>query len=170
MSHIVHKKKLLTRLVSGAVMVAVTAGSVFLGGEVASAVPPAGSLGFLTIFPSEGNDVERMRATTSGPCNPESFAADLRIVGPIGAPPETATFDPTNPYPVTTFDTTQFGTIDPFVQEFRLTLKDGAMERGKTIQVGEYHLTTNCLDELGLESLGTFTAGLIFDTPTHYTV
>ncbi|MGH3800580.1 MAG: hypothetical protein ACRDTD_10680, partial [Pseudonocardiaceae bacterium] len=41
---------------------------------------------------------------------------------------------------------------------------------GKTIQVGEYHLTTNCLDELGLESLGTFTAGLIFDTPTHYTV
>src|SRR5581483_2682042 len=89
-SHIVHKK-LLTRLVSGAVVVAVTAGSALLVSSVANAAPPAGTLGFNTITPAEGTDSTAMSSTTSGPCPTEAKAADLQITGPVGADPTVAT-------------------------------------------------------------------------------
>ncbi|MBV8993128.1 MAG: hypothetical protein JO287_05380 [Pseudonocardiales bacterium] len=166
------KKKILTRLAPAAV-VAVTAATVSWGSGVASAVPLAGSLGSLTIIPAEGTDIERMSATTSGPCTNATKLADLVIEGPVGADgtaPDSATFPTSNPYPVTSVDPNQLSTVAPFGQQFNKTIKDAAAERGKTIQVGEYHLTTRCFDEFAIEVLGTFTGGLIFDTPTHYTV
>ena len=53
-SHIVRKKRLSTRLVSGAVVAAVTAGSALLVSGVAGATVPAGSLGSLTTQPASG--------------------------------------------------------------------------------------------------------------------
>src|SRR5579884_2764089 len=171
-SSIVQKKKLLTRLASAGV-VAVAAATVSLGSGVANAVPLAGTLGSLTIIPAEGDDNARMSSTTSGPCTSATKLADLVIEGPVGpdgTAPDSATFPTSNPYPVTTVDPNQLSTVAPFGQQFNKTIKDAATERGKTIQVGEYHLTTRCFDEFAIEVLGTFTGGLIFDTPTHYTV
>ncbi|MGH3846942.1 MAG: hypothetical protein ACRDS0_36805, partial [Pseudonocardiaceae bacterium] len=85
----------MTRVVSGAAVVAVTAGSVLLANGVASANPPPGTLGFLTIDPPSGDDIARMHTTTSGPCPSDAGTADLEIVGPVGADgiaPDTATF------------------------------------------------------------------------------
>ncbi|HEX8935080.1 MAG TPA: hypothetical protein VF788_13005, partial [Pseudonocardiaceae bacterium] len=158
------------RLMSGAAVAAVTAGSVLLVSGVASAAPSAGTLGFDTITPAEGSDTEPMSSRTSAPCPSGSEAADLTITGPVGADPATATFPATNPYPLTTIDGIQFSTTGPFVQQFRKVLRDAAAERGKTIQTGEYNLTTHCMDQFGFTVFGTFTAGLNFDTPTHYTV
>ncbi len=169
-----HKKKLFTRVVSGAVVVAVTGGSALLVNGVAGAAPPPGTVGSLTITPAEGDDNARMSAQTSGPCPSNAKLADLIIEGPVGpdgtTAPDTATFPSSNPYPVTSVDSIQFSTTTPFVQQFNKTIKDAATERGKAIQVGEYHLTTRCWDEFTIEVLGTFTGGLTFDTPTHYTV
>ena len=165
--------KSLTRLVPAAVVVVVTAVSVSLGDGVASAVPPAGSLGSLTVTPAEGDDNARMAATTSGPCPSATKLADLIIEGPVGTDgtaPDTATFPSSLPYPVTFLDPNRVSTSTAFTQQFSKTLKDAATERGKTIQAGEYHLTTRCFDELALQVFGTFTASLLFNTPTHYTV
>ena len=166
-----HKKNLLTRVVSGAVVVA--AGSALLVNGVAGAAPPPGTLGSLTITPVEGDDNARMSAQTSGPCPSNAKLADLIIEGPVGADgtaPDSATFPSSNPYPVTSVDSVQFSTTTPFSQQFNKTIKDAATDRGKTIQIGEYHLATRCWDEFTIEVLGTFTGGLTFDTPTHYTV
>jgi hypothetical protein len=162
-------KKLLTRLVSGAVVVAVTAGSALLVSSVANAAPPAGTLGFNTITPAEGTDSTAMSSTTSGPCPTEAKAADLQITGPVGADPTVATFPPDNPFQVTTLNSISFSTEGSFTQQLNPVLLDAAQSRGKTIQVGEYDLTTRCLDRFGFTVLGTFTAGIVFDTPTHYT-
>jgi hypothetical protein len=154
-------------------VVAVTAGSALLVNGVAGAVPPPGTLGSITITPAEGDDNARMSAQTSRPCPSNAKLADLVIEGPVGSngtAPDSATFPTSNSYPVTTLDPNQFSTTVPFVQQFNKTIKDAATERGKPIQAGEYHLTTRCWDESALEVLGTFTAGLNFDTPTHYTV
>jgi hypothetical protein len=175
-SHIVHKKKLLIRLVSGAVVATVATGSALLVSGVANATIPPGTLGFLTTSPASGDDIALMSSMTSGPCpvDPNDTRADQTIVGPVQAdgtaPDATATFPDSNPFPITRINGAQFSTSQPFVQQFNNTLRDAALVRGKTIQVGEYHLTTHCLDKLGLTVFGTFTGGLNFDTPTHYTV
>lgn len=170
MSRIVHKKRLLTRLTAGAVVVAVTAGSALLVNGVANAERPAGTLGFNTISPASGTDTTPMSSMTSAACPSQTVTSDLTIVGPIGADPATATFPPDNPFPVQTIDNIQVSTTGPFVQQFRLILREAAAQRSKTIQPGEYDLTTHCMDEFGLETFGTFAAGINFDTPTHYTV
>jgi hypothetical protein len=172
----VHKNRLLMRLLPGVVAVTVTAGSVLLVNGVANADPSAGTLGSDTITPAEGSDIVPMAAKTSAGCTPDSATADLTIVGPVGADrtaPDTATFPSSKPFPVTTLggaETGQFSTAGPFTQQFRLLLRDAATQRGTTIQTGEYDLTTHCMDEFGFTVLGTFTAGLVFDSPTHYTV
>jgi hypothetical protein len=172
----VHKKRLLIRLLSGAVVTTVTAGTALLMNGVANAAPPAGTLGSDTISPSQGADTTPMSSMTSAGCTPDSEAADLTIVGPVGADgtaPETATFPSSDPFPVTTIggaETGQFSTAGPFTQQFRVTLKAAAQSRGTMIQTGEYDLTTHCMDQFGFTVFGTFTAGIIFDTPTHYSV
>jgi hypothetical protein len=172
----VHKNRSLMRLLPGMVAVTVTAGSVLLVNGVANADRPAGTLGSDTITPAEGSDIVPMAAKTSAGCTPDSATADLTIVGPVGADgtaPDTATFPSSKPFPVTTLggaETGQFSTAGPFTQQFRLLLRDAATQRGTTIQTGEYDLTTHCMDEFGFTVLGTFTSGLVFDSPTHYTV
>ena len=166
----------MNRLVSGAVVATVIAGSAVLVSGVAGATVPAGSLGSLRIEPASGDDLALMMSTTSGPCpvDPNDTRADQAIVGPVQAdgtaPDATATFPDSNPFPITRINAAQFSTSQAFVQQFNNTFRDAAKVRGKTIQVGEYHLTTHCLDKNGLTVFGTFTGGLIFDTPTHYTV
>jgi hypothetical protein len=175
-SRVVHKNRSLMRLLPGMVAVTVTAGSVLLVNGVANADRPAGTLGSDTITPAEGSDIVPMAAKTSAGCTPDSATADLTIVGPVGADgtaPDTATFPSSKPFPVTTLggaETGQFSTAGPFTQQFRLLLRDAATQRGTTIQTGEYDLTTHCMDEFGFTVLGTFTSGLVFDSPTHYTV
>ncbi len=170
-----HKKRLLTRLVSGAAVATVTAGSTVLVSGVAGATVPAGSLGSLTAQPAEGDDAALMSSTTSGPCpnDPNDTRADQLLVGPVQpdgtAPDPTAVFPDSNPFPVTRINAPQFSKTQPFVQQFNTTLRDAATQRGKTLQVGEYHLITHCLNSTGLTVFGTFTGGLTFDTPTHYT-
>ena len=64
-----HKKTLLTRLVSGAVVVAVAAGSAFLvSNGVAGADPPPGSLGGNTVAPNPGTNTDPIHSTTGGGC------------------------------------------------------------------------------------------------------
>jgi hypothetical protein len=172
----VHKNRSSMRLLSGVVVATVTAGSTLLMNGVANADPPAGTLGSDTITPVQGTDIVPMAAMTSAGCTPDPVTADLTIIGPVGADgtaPDTATFPSSKPFPVTTIggtETGQFSTLGAFTQQFRLLLRDAAIQRGTTIQVGEYDLTTHCMDQFGFTVLGTFTAGLVFDTPTHYTV
>jgi hypothetical protein len=175
-SHIVHKKKPLIRLVSGVVVAAVTAGSAVLVSGVADATVPEGTLGSLTIQPASGTDQELMSSTTSAPCpnDPNDTRAEQLLVGPVQtdgtAPEATAVFPDSNPYPVTRINSSQFSKTQPFGQLFNTTLNSAATTRGKTLQTGEYHLTTRCLNSSGITVFGTFTGGLIFDTLTHYTV
>jgi hypothetical protein len=174
----VHKKKLLTRLVPGAVVAAVTAGSVWLGNGAAGAAVPAGTLGSVAITPATGTDTSSMDGQTSGPCPAATRAVDQTIVGPVRAdgpaPDATATFPDSNPFPVTgtTGSTLAFSTKRAFHLPFSDTLVNDATLRGKTIQAGEYHVVIECTDSFGPggQVFGTFTGGLIFSDAHNYTV
>ncbi|MGA8519688.1 MAG: hypothetical protein WB735_16445 [Pseudonocardiaceae bacterium] len=161
----------MTRLVSGAAVVAVTAGSALLvSSGVASANPPAGTLGFSTVAPDPGTNLSPMSSTTSAGCPTTSTKADLQVVGPIGVDPAQQVFPASNPYTAVTITDTQFSSFGPFTQQWRATFQDAVAERGKTtVPTGEYDFTTTCLDRLGFNTFGTFVGGLNFDTPTHYT-
>ena len=168
-----HKRRLLTRLVSGAAVVAVTAGSALLvSSGVASANPPAGTLGFSTVAPDPGTNLSPMSSTTSAGCPTTSTKADLQVVGPIGVDPAQQVFPASNPYTAVTITDTQFSSAGPFTQQWRATFQDAVAERrgqGAPVPTGEYDFTTTCLDRLGFNTFGTFVGGLNFDTPTHYT-
>lgn len=170
------KKKLLTLLVSGAMVAAVTAGLAVVVNGTASADVPPGTLGFLTITPATGDIDTAPVSKTSAPCPKVTGddSADQLLIGPVGpdgvTAPDTATFPSSNPFPVTVNNSTQVSTLVSFNQVFGNTFRDAATLRGKTILPGEYHLTTDCTDNIGLQNFGTFTAGLIFDDSLHYTV
>jgi hypothetical protein len=176
--HIVHNKKLLTRLLSGVVVAAVTAGSVLLANEAAGADVPPGTLGNVTINPATGTDTSAIDGLTSGPCPAATQAVDQTIVGPVQAdgtaPDATATFPDSNPFPVTgtTGSKLAFSTKRAFDLPFSDTLLNDATARGKTIQAGEYHVVIECTDSFGPSGqvFGTFTGGLIFSDPNNYTV
>ncbi|MGH3769740.1 MAG: hypothetical protein ACRDTX_32115, partial [Pseudonocardiaceae bacterium] len=113
------------RLVTAGVVAAVTAGSVLLAKGVASANPPPGTLGFLTIDPPSGDDIARMHTTTSGPCPSDAGTADLELRGPVGADgiaPDTATFPSSNAFGLVATEPGQFSNTMPFTQEFQVTL------------------------------------------------
>jgi hypothetical protein len=169
-SHIVGKKILLTRLVPGIVVVAVTVGSALLvSNGLASAAPSPGTLGFITLDKPEGTNLTAINSTTSGPCPETSNRADLQVVGPIGVPANQQVFPPSNPFTAVAPIDTQFSTTDPFKQFWRVTFQDAVVERGLTaVPTGEYDYTTSCLPRFGSNNFGTFTGGLTFDTPTHY--
>jgi Bacterial Ig-like domain (group 3) len=153
----------LTRLVSGALVAAVTAGAALLVDGVASAAPPAGTVGFDTVSPTTGDDQARMSVTTSGPCPSQSASADVQITGPVGAvDPSQETFPPGNPFPIVRSGSVQFSSTSAFTQQFSLLLRDAAAQRGTQIQPGEFDITTRCLDRFGLTVFGTFTAGIQF--------
>ncbi len=173
-----HKKRFLTRVGSVVVVAATMAGSALLVSGVAGATVPAGSLGTDTLNPATGTDQTAMSGTPSIPCPAGTGAVNQAVVGPVQAdgtaPDATATFPDSNPYPVTgtTSSKDAFSTRFPITLQFSLSLHDAAELRGKTLQAGEYHVVLNCTGPLGPvdTQFGTFTAGLIFDTPTHYTV
>jgi hypothetical protein len=173
----VRKKKLSALLVSGAMVAAVTSGLVVVNGAASADVQP-GSLGFLTVAPATGtiSTSPTPIARTSAPCPdvPGDASADLLLIGPVGSDgvtaPDTATFPSTNPFPMVVNNSTQFSKHAQFNQVLGNTFQDAATLRGKTIQPGEYHLTTDCTDNIGLQNFGTFTAGLTFDDAGNYTV
>ena len=173
-----HKRKLLTRLGSGVVVAAVTAGSLLLVSEVAGATVPTGSLGTDTLNPATGAETTPMSGTPSAPCPTGTQAVNQTIVGPVQAdgtaPDATSTFPDSNPFPVTgtTSSNAAFSTRFPITLQFSGTLVDDAKLRGKTLQPGEYHVTLHCTDIIGPagKQLGTFTGGLIFDNSLNYTV
>src|SRR5947209_1624733 len=130
-SHIVGKKILLTRLVPGIVVVAVTVGSALLvSNGLASAAPSPGTLGFITLDKPEGTNLTAINSTTSGPCPETSNRADLQVVGPIGVPASQQVFPPSNPFTAVAPIDTQFSTTDPFKQFWRVTFQDAVVERG----------------------------------------
>lgn len=120
----------LTRLVAGAVVTTVTAGSALLVNGVAGATPSPGTSGTDTILPATGTDSTPMSVTTSGPCPSQSSGADAQITGPVGAAdPTKETFPPGNPFPIVTNNSVQFSTTSAFTQQFKLLLKDAATQR-----------------------------------------
>lgn len=159
------------RLLSGALAVAVMAGSALLVSKVASASPATGPvLGIDSVAPAEGSDAVAMSVTTSGACPSQAVGADAFITGPAGAAdPAKETFPPDNPFPIVTNNHVQFSTSAAFTQQFKLLLKDAAAQRGTVIQPGRYDVQTRCIDRLGTAVFGIFTASINFDTPTHYT-
>jgi hypothetical protein len=153
------------------VVVAVTAGSALLvSNGLASAAPPPGTLGFITLDQPDGTNLTAINSTTSGPCPDTSSRADLQVVGPIGVPASQQVFPPSNPFTAVTPTDTQFSTTSAFKQFWRVSFQDAVAERGLTaVPAGEYDYTTSCLPRFGSNNFGTFTGGLTFDTPTHYT-
>lgn len=160
------KTKLLTRLTSGVLAVAVTTGGLLVA-DVANAAVSPGSLGTVTITPPIGTDNDAPVAHTSAGCSdPGSTAYELRIAGPIDAPPAQQVFNPD--FPIAHNQTAGFSKTDPFDIYFGLTFRDAAGQRGKTIIPGEYLLTVNCLDDFSNVG-GTFTTSVTFTDATHYT-
>ncbi|MGH3789646.1 MAG: hypothetical protein ACRDQ9_02390, partial [Pseudonocardiaceae bacterium] len=129
---------------SGTLMVAVAAGEGLLSAGVATAAPPAGTQGSLTITPAVGTDNSIVNARTSSGCPTTAAGAATFVEGPIGAP--NPTFPHENPFTIVTPGGPDFSTTGPFDQPFRLTLKSAAEDRGKVLQVGEYDITTRCVD------------------------
>ena len=166
------KKTLLTRLVSGAVVVAVVAGSAFLvSNGVAGADPPPGTLGGNTIAPDPGTNIDPMSSKTGGGCPAPSTKADLKVVGPIGVDPASQVFPATSPFTFVTITDTQFSNDGAFDQKWQVTFQDAVNARrgaGTPIPTGEYDFTTRCLNRLGNQTFGTFVGGLFFDTATTY--
>lgn len=160
------KNRFLTRLLSGALVAAVAAGSALLLGGVANAAPPAGTLGTLTITPATGTDVTALNARTSAPCPTSADSSVVFVTGPVGA--ANPTFPPDNPFPIVTTTKASFSTTDPFDLPFGLTLKDAATDRGTSLQAGEYDVTAKCVKGLTQASFGTFTAAIFFTSPTTY--
>jgi cell division septation protein DedD len=170
----VHKKKLLTLLMSTAMVTAVTAGLAVVVNGVASADVSPGTLGSITITPATGDITTAPTSRTSGPCpnDPNDTRADQFLIGPVGpdgVAPDTATFPSNKPFFVTVTNAAQFSKLAAFNQVFNNTFADAAKSRGTTIQPGEYHLTTDCTDSITATNFGTFTGGLIFDESLHYT-
>ncbi len=89
-----------TRLVSGTLMVAVAAGEGLLSAGVATAAPPAGTQGSLTITPAVGTDNSIVNARTSSGCPTTAAGAATFVEGPIGAP--NPTFPHENPFTIVT--------------------------------------------------------------------
>jgi hypothetical protein len=172
MSHNVYKGRSFKRLLPGAVIIGVTAGSALLVGDgAASADPPAGTLGGNTVAPDPGTNTDAMRSTTGGGCPSPSVKADVKVVGPIGVDPAQQVFPATNPYTAVTITDTQFSNDGAFTQQWALTFQDAVATRlgaTATVPTGEYDFTTRCLDRLGQHTLGTYVGGLFFDTPTTY--
>ena len=125
MSDIV-QKKILIRLMSGAVVAAVTAGSALLVNGAAGADVPPGSLGFLTVTPATGDIDTAPASKTSGPCpnDPNDTRADQQLIGPVGpdgvTAPDTATFPSSNPFFITHINGSQFSKVAPFSQVFEI--------------------------------------------------
>jgi Big-like domain-containing protein len=148
---------------SGTLVVAVTAGAALLLSGTADADTP--NLGTLTVTPATGTDISSVSSQTSGACPSTASAADLRIVGPIGA--ASPTFLPSSPYQITPSSSSQFSTTGPFTQQFGLSLKEAAADStnastNKTLQPGEYDLTSECLSRAG-STVATF-SGKMFLT------
>ena len=166
------KKTLLTRLWSGAVVVAVATGSALLvSNGLAGANPPPGTLGGNTVSPDPGTNTAAIHSTTGGGCPSPSVKADLKVVGPIGVDSAQQVFPATNPYTAVTITDTQFSNDGAFTQQWALTFQDAVAARlgqTATVPTGEYDFTTRCLDRLGQHSFGTYVGGLLFDTPTTY--
>jgi hypothetical protein len=154
----------LTGLASGTLVVAVVVGATLLTGRAATAAPPTGTLGSLTITPAIGSDTIAPTARTSGPCPTTANAANMLITGPVGV--ADPTFPPNNPYPIVTFTEISFSTTDPFDLSFELSLQDAATDRGKPLQAGEYDLTAQCIKRLGGGVEGAFTGAMFFTSPT----
>jgi hypothetical protein len=171
-SHIVGRNRFLTRLASGALVVAVAAGGGLLIEGTGNAVVPPGSLGTLTIqTPTSGTDIVAPVVRTSAGCSdPNSTSYELRIAGPIDKPLAQQVFSSQDPggdpdYPIATNSSAGFSKTDPFPISFGLTFKDAAAARAKTLIAGEYSLTANCLDDFSNIG-GTFTTSVTFDSPT----
>ncbi len=165
------------RLMSGAVVGAVTAGSVLLANGMASATIPPGTLGTDTIAPATGTDTTAIAGTPSAACPVGTQAVNQIIVGPVdanGHAPDTATFPDSNPFAVTgtTSSNAAFSTKRPITLQWSDTLINDANSRSKVIQPGEYHVVLSCTDNLGEvgQQFGTFTGGLIFSDAHNYTV
>jgi hypothetical protein len=159
------KNRVLARTVSGTLTVAVAASAALLIGGVATAAPPAGTLGSLTITPPAASDITDPTIHTSGPCPNTAAAANVTLTGPVGA--TDPTFPPDNPFVIVVTTDAAFSTTAPFSLPFRLTPKDAATDRGKTLQVGEYDVTVRCVDGIaGTTVFGTFTGAMFFTSPT----
>jgi hypothetical protein len=169
-SHIVRKNNLLMRLVSGVVVVAVTAASALLvSNAVAGADPTPGTLGFIILEQPQGTNLTAINSNTTGPCPATSNRADLQVVGPMGVPAAQQIFPASNPFTAVTPIATQFSTTTPFRQQWRVSFQDAVHERGvEVVPTGEYDFTASCLPRFGSTNFGTFTGGLLFDTPMTY--
>ena len=116
------KNKLLIRLVSGAVVVAVATGSAFLvSNAVASADPTPGTLGFDTLEQPVGTNFTGINSNTSGPCPTTSQVADLEVVGPIGVPAAQQAFPLSNPFTAVTRTDVQYSQSSAFRQQWALS-------------------------------------------------
>ncbi|MGH3687338.1 MAG: Ig-like domain-containing protein [Pseudonocardiaceae bacterium] len=124
----------------------------------------APSSGSLTITPPTGSDYNAPTARTSGPCPTTADSAVMLLTGPVGV--ADPTFPPGNPFLILTTSQVDFSTTDSFDQPFRLTLRDAAADRGKTLKAGEYRLTTQCVNGLTQQVFGTFTGAIFFTSPT----
>lgn len=146
-------------------MVAVASGAaVTLGGLATAAPPPPGTLGTLAMGPPTGTDITIMAGTTSAPCVAASDGAFMEVSGPDGdADP---TFPSTNPFNITTAQSTSFSTTAPFRIEVGRSLKLAADSRGKPLKAGRYDFTVTCVNTETLEEFGTFTGAVFFTSPT----
>ncbi len=174
MSHIVFKKnRSLNRLVSGALVVAVAAGSALLLGGLANASTPApGSLGTLSVTPATGTDLTAAAAQLSAACPTNSTSMNVSIIGPVaadGTVAQTATF--ATPYPIVPQATPS--TAGPFSTPFAFDFKDAAADRGgasNLMQTGQYNFTATCSSGRTTPvATGTFTGAIYFTSPTAYT-
>lgn len=172
MSHIVFKKKrFLNRLVPGALVVAVAAGSALLLDGVANASPPApGTLGAFSVNPATGTDLTAAAAQLPVACPTGSTSMGISILGPVaadGTVATTATF--ATPYPIVpqAIPSTSGAFSTPFAFDF----KDAAADRGgasNLMQAGQYNFIATCNNRSGVGQ-GTFTSAIYFTGPTAYT-
>ncbi len=158
-----------TRFGAGALVVAVTSGAaVAFGGLANAAPPPPGTLGTLAMSPPTGSNTSIQAATTSAPCAAASDGAFMAVSGPDGdADP---TFPATNPFNITTAQSTSFSTTDPFRIEGGRSMQSAADSRGKPLKAGRYDFTVTCVNTETLEELGTFTGAVFFTSPTAWQV
>jgi hypothetical protein len=137
-------------------------------GAVLAAAPPAGAApapapGALAVLPAHGTDTTALTLVTARAC-PGGSNAQAAIAGP-GFPASGQNI--VGNTPLSAFERTTTGGLSIPVS---LLLRDIANLPAKQVHyAGRYRVTVVCRDRVRLPALGTFTATLVFTSPTAYT-
>src|SRR5262249_3099315 len=123
------------RLLAGGLAVAVAAGGGFLINGVASAAPPAGSLGTLTLEPATCLDPSSIQVTTSGGCPTTADSYNVIVPGPNG-------FN----LPLVSTTDLNISFDSPFSAPFALTMRLAADQQRIPLVTGEYDVDLRCVE------------------------